>query len=142
MARTYGSTWAHLHLPRAKRGDAECISVKTENRPVEYTEVLQMFDVVFNVREAGRQKTIREGVKNVHAWVTGEITTFDRGEMASLQRVYGWREVKYNPMRAPFFYDVETGLSVRRATYVIMVRSKVYYLNLGQTRNQTDSPNV
>lgn len=132
MARTYGSTWAHLHLPRAKRGDAECISVKTENRPVEYTEVLQMFDVVFNVREAGRQKTIREGVKNVHAWVTGEITTFDQGEMASLQRVYGWRQAIYNPRKHETFVDSETGQPVHRATYVIMVQSKVYYLNLSK----------
>jgi hypothetical protein len=129
MTRKYGTTWAHLHLPRAKRGDYACISVKTGAQPVEYAGCLALRDVVFNVREAGRQATLRTGVKNVHAWVTGERMhaeeVMDTLAMGTSLKDPRWVEIKYNPRRAATFTDPD-GVAVVGAEYVWMTGTKVY----------------
>lgn len=119
-----GTTWAHLHLPRAKRGDDYCISVKKGDEPVDYREWLILADVVFHVRENGRQKTLREGVKNVHAWVVG--TEVRNGPHDPWGPV--WREARYNPRSGPKFTDAETGAELLTASYAWLDRTKVYYL--------------
>lgn len=124
MARKYGTTWAHLHLPRFKAGRADCVSVKHGNDPTVYTSMLELVDVVFCVREGGRQATLNSGVKNVHAWVTGQaVPTAD-----VLVPFAQWREAKYNPRKAAHFYDAETLEPLTTASAACIAGNKVYYV--------------
>jgi hypothetical protein len=50
---------------------------------------------VLRVREAGRRRAIREGQRNVHAWILGELTDVVDG----LELV----EIGYNPFLAGTF---------------------------------------
>lgn len=123
MARKYGTTWAHLHIGRVRRGLDDVVSVKTGDAPVEYVAALLLRDVVFNVREAGRQATVQSGVKNVHAWVTGEKVN---GHPVLLGPE-GWTEVKYNPRNAiGAFYTAPDGEPIYAARYAYLVGTKVY----------------
>ena len=79
----------------------------------------------FVVRPAGRARVIREGVKNVHAFV--------RGSNGSYQNAVGdwdtWRgleasalvKVTYNPFRAPYFTEVESGKRIDESAVVLML---------------------
>jgi hypothetical protein len=133
MAKTYGSTFAHLHIGRVRRGLADCVSVKEGKAPVYYSVGMVMADVVFCVREAGRQQTLRENVKNVHAWVTGEVMDGDADAPCYSDAFIAdpetdWVEVKYNPTR-PTFFLAATGEPVHRASYVRMTGTKVFALD-------------
>jgi hypothetical protein len=118
-------TAAHLHLPRFKAGNPANISVKVGDEPVYYASRLLMRNVTFKVSEAGRQRMLREGHKNVHAWVVGEQLPWPvcfSPDTAVL------REAKYNPVKGATFVDAEDGGPVYGASLVVMVGSKVYYM--------------
>lgn len=51
----------------------KCWSIKYRGLVVAHTPTAFMWDVEFVVNEAGRQRVIREGVKNVHAYVACEL---------------------------------------------------------------------
>jgi len=55
---------------------------------------LCMKDVVFKVSERGRQRTVRNQKKNVHAFVVGYIIFHALSVSAD-----NWRSVKYNPYK-------------------------------------------
>jgi hypothetical protein len=55
-------------------------------RVVAHAEELMLKDVTFKVSEAGRQRVLRTGVKNVHAYVVGGLIPFvnpDKGRRVS-----------------------------------------------------------
>jgi len=64
--------------------------------------------VKFIVSEAGRQRVLATGKKNVHAYIEGDITgeAFPMGGAVS---------VRYNPFRGSHFYSVLMGQYVQGA---------------------------
>lgn len=120
---------AHLHLPKAKRGDEACISYLPygQTSGTEYAGTLAMTNVTFKVSEAGRLRCLTENRKNVHAWVVGDIL-----DVVSNQIPLGvknhWRQARYNPRNGPHFVDSLTGESIHTARAAYMVGSKVYYI--------------
>lgn len=81
------------------------------------------FGADFIVRESGRQRCLREGRKNVHAFVKGS------GHYAG-NDVEDWRRamtmpedqrVTYNPRRAGYFHFAASGEPVHKATAVLML---------------------
>lgn len=68
-------------------------------------------DATFQVSEAGRQRVIREGKKNVHAYVTGTLASTN-GTPHRLTRV------RYNPYQAPTFTLSFTDTPVHEADVV------------------------
>lgn len=65
-----------------------------------HAHAVQLSNVTLRVSEAGRQRAVREGRRNVHAFAVGVETD---GLMASGERV------TYNPFRAPHFHYAATG---------------------------------
>jgi hypothetical protein len=63
------------------------------------------------VRKSGRERVLREGKKNVHAFVRGEITHFDDFDPDYL----GYTLVSYNPYRFDTFVNVCDTSPVRTA---------------------------
>jgi len=49
-----------------------CFSVQHKGIIIAHRDIVCIKNATFTVREAGRQKVLREGRKNVHAYVVGE----------------------------------------------------------------------
>jgi len=87
-------------------------------RVIAHRDAVSLSGAVFRVSEAGRQRVLREGVKNVHAWVAGDITNdpdAPRGSPVS---------VRYNPRTGPRFVTRDTGEAVLSAALVRLLPSR------------------
>lgn len=118
---------AHLHLPKMKQGIDEVISViPFGGTGAKYYGTVLLTNPVFRVSEAGRQRTLTTGVKNVHAWVIGDLV----GKMAGQHkpRKTEWRQARYNPREVSTFVDTETNEPVLTARAAYLVGSKVFYV--------------
>lgn len=74
----------------------DCYSVRQNGVVVAHTTLLRLVDVSFHVNEAGRQRVLKTGVKNVHAWCHGSIA-----ELVELPRCRS--VVRYNPVQMKKF---------------------------------------
>jgi hypothetical protein len=118
--------WAHLHLPRLKafesgQGTSEVISVKTPGHRISYVSSFSMKDCTFFVSAKGRERTLRSGQRNVHAWVIGEPKYIAPATMKS------WKKAIYDPWKGPDFVDSVTLQPVYSAAWVYMIGKVVYY---------------
>ena len=77
-----------------------CFSVQHKGIVIAHRDIVYIKNATFNVREAGRQKVLREGRKNVHAYVvgewvdacevTGETVTYDPYKYSTfVRKLYG-----------------------------------------------------
>ncbi len=114
-------TWAHLHLPRLRAGDIDCISIKVPGKQIDYTSAVGITDAVFYVSEAGRQRCLNEGVRNVHAWVVGTAGPLHGST------IVGGRRAIYDPFKGGTFVDADTLEPVYTASQVSMIGKDVYY---------------
>ena len=76
------------------------------------------------VREAGRARVLREGVKNVHAFIRGEDPdTFGdlAGWLAFAEGLPDSTRITYNPHRAGYFTRKDNGERIDSASAVVMV---------------------
>jgi hypothetical protein len=81
---------------------------------------LTLADCQFRVSEAGRQRVIREGRKNVHAGVVGRIV---RRASSACKRA-----VSYNPYKGATFVDRETQAPVERASFAVFNDSRQVFV--------------
>lgn len=93
-------------------------------------------DASFKVSQAGRERVLREGVKNVHAFVVGDLDaahwietrdhpgtlmSWTRGDNAYLRAaVRLGKRVSYNPRKASVFFDVYDDRAVFDAPMVCL----------------------
>lgn len=123
--------WAHLHLPRLRSGDTpNVISLKTPGWTIDYVSRVKLIDVEFKVHEAGRQRCIRENVRNVHAWVVGTVEFADHTDEWTYDfegRYPEWRKAVYNPWEGPAFVDYSTLEPLTLAYAAILVGKDVWY---------------
>lgn len=77
----------------------QCWSVMDQKtrRVVHHLQELSLFNCVFKVSEAGRQRVIRERRKNVHAGIVGTLCSCHPAALS------GERQVKYNPYKQEKF---------------------------------------
>ena len=84
-----------------------CWSVKdrSDGRVIGRADAVIVTDATFVVQPAGRAKVLREGQKNVHAFVRGTLSDIDifNQECLSLPK-----EVTYNPYKYDSFVDKTT----------------------------------
>lgn len=72
-------------------------------------------DVKYKVSEAGRQRVLREGRKNVHAFVQGIIAPYIGYKMEMIQ-------AEYNPKKAATFTQYETGKPILTSECVLLAQ--------------------
>ena len=96
-------------------------------RVILHTDKVHIRDPKFVVRKSGRDRVLREGKKNVHAFVRGEIAHFDDFDPDYLD----YSLVSYNPYKHDTFVDVQDVTPVRTAKRAVLeVRQvKPYSLN-------------
>jgi hypothetical protein len=121
-------TWVHTHLPKLAAGETDCLSVKIPGQHIDYASWVFLAGCKLKVSEPGRQRCIREGVRNVHAWVVGQEHSRQAGVPHAAVTEPGWRQAVYDPFKGPLFVDLETLAPVRYARYVIMSGKNVYYV--------------
>jgi len=80
-------------------------------RVILHTDKVHIRDPKFVVRKAGRERVLREGKKNVHAFVRGDITYFDDFDPDYLD----YTLVSYNPYKFDTFVNVCDTSPVRTA---------------------------
>ena len=73
-----------------------CYSIQQRGLVVAHAQDVTLQNAAFKVSEAGRQRVLREGRKNVHAFVTGYLTDESASE-SCIERVI------YNPHRFTSF---------------------------------------
>jgi hypothetical protein len=92
-----------------------CWSVKSlkTGRVLAHLDEVFISDALFRVSEAGRQRVLRERVKNVHAGVVGVVSLPPgAGEFAP------GRRVRYNPYQAATFLTAPDGAPILGAPLV------------------------
>jgi hypothetical protein len=128
------ATWLHTHLPRLSAGDTpDVISVKIPGQRIAYASWVSLKEARFVVSERGRQRCIRDGVRNVHAWIVGEeILRLDGDDWTYLRPggyiPAGYRRAVYDPWKGGQFVDLESGAPVLTASLVIMAGKNVFYV--------------
>jgi hypothetical protein len=98
-------------------------SVKALNGPrrgsvIHHANFVRVRDASFRVSEAGRQRVLREGRKNVHAGVVGTLEEVADARPAGV--VYMGCTVTYNPRKAGTFVAKLGGLPVYGADHVTL----------------------
>lgn len=71
---------------------------------IDHVDFVHLKDVGFKVWKAGRERVLRTGAKNVHAFVVGTLIPDDSPEC---ERAF--RPFTYNPYVAAYFYYKDTG---------------------------------
>ena len=92
-------------------------SCKT-GRVVLHTDKVHIDNPTFVVRKAGRERVLREGKKNVHAFVRGEMvgTYFDDFD----PEYNDYSLVMYNPYKHASFVDVQDVMPVHTAKRAVL----------------------
>ena len=90
----------------------ERYSIRQGGLVVGHTDEITLADCKFKVSEAGRNKVLREGRKNVHAFVKGYMITKDEYEHE------GDIHISYNPYRNDSFVVKEE--SIKKANQVFL----------------------
>jgi len=88
--------------------------VKTGLVAGDHKEMVIVKNAVFKVSEAGRQRVLIEGVKNVHAGVKGELGVFSDVDTANMV------QVTYNPKKYDSFVTVDSFRPLKGAEMVLM----------------------
>jgi hypothetical protein len=99
-----------------------CWSVRQDGKVVAHLDYICLNDCDFKVGKAGRDRVRKEGVKNVHAYVTGYVpcdgqATFVREDFLE-DRGWKWQEVTYNPYENDTFVSIDTGKPIEASPMV------------------------
>jgi hypothetical protein len=81
-------------------------SVRQNGLVVGHTDAVMLKDAEFVVNAAGHKRYLREGVRNVHAWVRGHITESGMGTTA--EEAFKLPAVRYDKTRGCFMTHIVT----------------------------------
>lgn len=111
---------AHPHRPRVLTGHPAPVSVRETRRGAAtvYLAALWLSDPVFVTQPAGQARAVREGVRNVHAWVRGRVLDGWVAPTAELDRIAGhlagaehWVRVGYRPFTGDHFFALDDAVT-------------------------------
>lgn len=86
-------------------------SVRCDGKVIDHTDHVVLCDARFRVSEAGRQRVLETGHKNVHAYIVGYLCENMHGLVTD-------SHARYNPQNCENFVDCYTGQPVRSAPFV------------------------
>jgi hypothetical protein len=100
-----------------------CWSVKslagdTKGKVVAHLDLIYLKDPIFKVSQKGRDRVLKQKVKNVHAGIVGIISEKNEINYET--------QVSYNPYKYSFFYDKKDNSPILSAKYVQMNTGKVF----------------
>ncbi len=113
--RVYYNLRKHVFSVIAKRRDDHGRLVW---KLIDHTEEIGLRDVKFIVSEIGRQRVLRTGMKNVHAYVEGVCIPLEDVKEKVSRRAY------YNPYKTGGF--VVNNALLLHSEYALLVNKEVY----------------
>jgi hypothetical protein len=100
---------------------AKCLSVMEKGLITGHAQQVRLTDVKFQVSQAGRSRCLARKRKTVHAFVLGTLEE----AVAEVAEVQGLK-VSYNPYKAGYFYNAETGEAIYSAKSVVITPNGVF----------------
>lgn len=107
----------------------KCLSVRHRGLVIGHAAAVELADVTFAVSEAGRQRVLRDGRKNVHAFIRGTLVssvphgepvpalTYDKAVAPT---------VTYNPYKNDSFVKIADGSKITNAQKTLVVGRRIY----------------
>ncbi|KAF0817678.1 hypothetical protein KIS4809_3495 [Bacillus sp. ZZV12-4809] len=86
-----------------------------------HCSTVQLKNAKFVVSEGGRQKTVQEKRRRVHAYIRGELVSYNE------HVPMGFKKVLYNPYHTPLFTDEKTNKPIYNAEDVFCSGKYAYY---------------
>lgn len=97
-----------------KSKDAHTYSVKgSDGRVQQHTQDLSLINPEIKVSKKGMERVRKEGVKNVHAGIKGDIAAISKDK-------YTWREITYDPKKYETFIFRDTKLPVEKPDAILL----------------------
>jgi uncharacterized protein YjiK len=96
------------------KGSRRTYSIKQKGLVVAHTTRICLKNCKFLVQEGGRQRFLRTGERNVHAWIEGVITPNGMGTTVTKNDL---SKITYNPSKSGFF--VFQNHPVKEARFVV-----------------------
>jgi hypothetical protein len=94
-------------------------SIRHKGKVIAWGNRVTIEDPEYIVREKGRQKVLKEGRKNVHAFVRGTLSDIDIFNQECLLMP---REVTYNPYKYDSFVDGSTYKPVKKSKWARLIK--------------------
>ena len=93
-----------------------------KGRVIAHRRDVRLFNAMFKVSEAGRQRVLRERKKNVHAGVVGYWTDAPINDTLVLDG----NEATYNPYKYSSFIVKETGEAISSIAEVQLIEKRIF----------------
>lgn len=90
-----------------------------------HADAVVLINCLFHVSRPGRERVVRTGRKEVHAWVDGRVGL---GENPADLR--GLERVRYNPKAGWEFFRAADGMPVRRSPRVVLAADGTVWADL------------
>ena len=103
----------------------DCWSIKQDGLVKAHTDNVTLYNVMMKVNQRGRERTIREQRKNVHAGISGYLSAKFFSDVWDDISEDELIEITYNPYKHETFVQVETGEPVYEAKAVFTNPFKV-----------------
>lgn len=110
--------FVYFNLHR-KLWSVKALSGENKGRVIGHYRFVEVSSPRLKVSEAGRQRVLREGRKNVHAGVEGVLLTCDP-QSASAPPDYPMHRVTYNPRKYATFVRADDASPAQHAVFVRM----------------------
>lgn len=110
----------------------QCLSYRPSGGKVKHAQSMILNNVRFAVQPAGRERVRREGKKNVHAFVRGDLSWVagvDEDIMdysADNMMRQNYRLITYNPYKYDSFVMVDTHEPIHYASQVVIIGKNIY----------------
>lgn len=101
-----------------------CLSIKYKNKVKAYGSILVLEKCQFKVSEAGRQRVLRTGHKNVHAYICGILVSYEIAPNNEKEELNLFR-VKYNPYKYSSFVNFDTESPIAKADRVEIIGKSI-----------------
>lgn len=101
------------------------ISLKRPGEKIDYVSWVELANPTFRVHQRGRERCLKDNVRNVHAWVVGEQVASGTG--APLVPGDLTHRAIYDPWKGGTFVDAETFEPVYSASRAVLSGKDVYY---------------
>jgi hypothetical protein len=98
-----------------------CFSVQIGGRVIAHAKSIALSDATFKVSEASRQRVLKSGRKNVHAFVIGTVLPAESGQVLDAVR-----QVTYNPYSSSSFKDCKSQIPITSAKTAVLALSTVW----------------
>ena len=103
-------------------------SISRNGRVIAHADYVKLTDVEFRVRQGGREKVVREKIKNVHSFVIGTLEDYCKFPCDNLPSEPNSNIVTYNPYKYNSYVmkDTEEPIYSAGEVELINLRNKIF----------------